>query len=123
MAGHAVTLVCTKGTADLINRDGTIVRMPIKGREGLLDIASKMLPGSLSAATPEAVDPAAFDLIVLAMQEAQYGASGVRELTGRVARSRKPCLAIMNMPPLPYLKRIPGLSIDGLEGCYADPEV
>jgi hypothetical protein len=123
MAGHAVTLVCTKGTADLINREGTIVRLPIKGREGLLDIPSKKLPGALSAATPDAVDPAAFDLVVLGMQEAQYGAAGVRELTGRVARSRKPCLAIMNMPPLPYLKRIPGLSTDGLEGCYADPVV
>jgi hypothetical protein len=123
MAGHSVTLVCTRGTADLINRDGTIVRMPIKGREGLLDIPSKKLPGSLSAATPEGVDPAAFDLIVLGMQEAQYGAAGVRELTGRVARSRKPCLAIMNMPPLPYLKRIPGLSTDGLDACYADPAV
>jgi len=123
MAGHSVTLVCTRGTADLINRDGTIVRMPIKGREGRLDIPSKKLPGSLSAATPEGVDPAAFDLIVLGMQEAQYGAAGVRELTGRVARSRKPCLAIMNMPPLPYLKRIPGLSTDGLDACYADPAV
>ena len=123
MGGHRVTLVCTKGTADLINREGTIVRMPIKGREGLLDIPSKKLPGALAAATPDAVDPAAFDLIVLGMQEAQYGAPGVRELTGRVARSRTPCLAIMNMPPLPYLKRIPGLSTDGLEACYADPAV
>ena len=123
MAGHRVTLVCTKSTADLINREGTIVRMPIKGREGLLDILSKKLPGALSAATPEAVDPGSFDLVVLGMQEAQYGASGVRELTQRVAKSRKPCLAIMNMPPLPYLKRIPGLSTDGLETCYADPAV
>ena len=123
MAGHRVTLVCTKDTADLINRQGTIVRMPIKGREGLLDIASKKLPGALKASTPESVDPAAFDLVVLGMQEAQYGAPGVRELTGRVARSHKPCLAIMNMPPLPYLKRIPGLSTDGLEACYADPGV
>jgi hypothetical protein len=123
MAGHRVTLVCTKGTADLINREGTIVRMPVKGREGLLDMPSKKLPGALSAATPDAVDPTAFDLIVLGMQEAQYGAPGVRELTGRVATSRKPCLAIMNMPPLSYLKRIPGLSTDGLEGCYADPGV
>jgi hypothetical protein len=123
MAGHRVTLVCTKSTADLINREGTVVRMPVKGRDGLLDIASKKLPGTLSAATPEAVDPGAFDLIVLGMQEAQYGASGVRELTQRVARSRKPCLAIMNMPPLPYLERIPGLSTDGLEACYADPAV
>ena len=123
MAGHRVTLVCTKDTADLINRDGTIVRMPIKGREGLLDISSSKLPGKLTASTPEAVDPAAFDLVVLGMQEAQYGAAGVRELTGRVARSRKPCLAIMNMPPLPYLKRIPGLRAATLEPCYADPGV
>jgi hypothetical protein len=123
MAGHGVTLVCTKGTAELINREGTIVRMPVKGRDGLLGIASKNLAGTLSAATPDAVEPAAFDLIVLGMQEAQYGAPGVRELTGRVAKSRTPCLAIMNMPPLPYLKRIPGLSTDGLEACYADPGV
>src|SRR5437016_6589343 len=97
MAGHHVSLVCTKPTADLINREGTIVRMPIKGRDGLLDISSKKLPGVLTATTPDAADPAAFDLIVLGMQEAQYGASGVRDLTGRVARSRQPCLAILNM--------------------------
>jgi hypothetical protein len=42
---------------------------------------------------------------------------------GRVALSRKPCLAIMNMPPLPYLKRIPGLATDALQACYADPGV
>src|SRR4029453_9953473 len=77
MAGHRVSLVCTRPTADLINREGTIVRFPIKGRAAPLDIASTALPGALSAATPEAVDPGAFDLIVLGMQEAQYGASGV----------------------------------------------
>jgi len=123
MAGHRVSMVCTKPTADLINREGTIVRFPIKGRGAPLDIASKKLSGTLSAATPDAVDPGRFDLIVLGMQEAQYGASGVRELMGRVGQSRKPCLAIMNMPPLPYLKRIPGLSTETLEACYADPGV
>ena len=123
MAGHRVSQVCTKPTADLINREGTIVRIPIKGREAPLDISSKKLPGALSAATPDEVDPGQFDLIVLGMQEPQYGSGGVRELMGRVARSRKPCLAIMNMPPLPYLKRIPGLATDSLEACYADPGV
>ena len=49
MAGHNVSLVCTKGTADLINSEGTVVRFPIKGREGLLDISSKSLAGALSA--------------------------------------------------------------------------
>ena len=123
MAGHRVSLVCTRPTAELINREGTRVRFPIRGRESLIEIASKELPGVLSASTPDAVDPGAFDLVVLGMQEAQYGSQGVRELMGRVARAGKPCLAIMNMPPLPYLKRIPGLSTESLEGCYADPAV
>jgi hypothetical protein len=123
MAGHRVSLVCTKPTAELINREGTMVRFPIRGRESLLEIASKRLRGVLSASTPDEVDPDEFDLVVLGMQEAQYGSPGVRELMGRIARARKPCLAIMNMPPLPYLKRIPGLSTQALEVCYADPRV
>jgi len=123
MAGHRVTLVCTRDTAELINREGTLVRFPIRGRESLLEIASKALPGVLAAAAPDEVDPGAFDLVVLGMQESQYGSRGVRELMGRIARARKPCLAIMNMPPLPYLKRIPGLATETLEGCYADPAV
>jgi hypothetical protein len=123
MAGHRVSLVCTKPTADLINREGTVVRFPIKGRDSLLDVSSKKLAGALSATPPDGVDPAKFDLVVLGMQEAQYGATGVRELMGRVAEARVPCLAIMNMPPLPYLKRIPGLSTEALEACYADPAV
>jgi hypothetical protein len=123
MAGHAVAMVCTKPTAELINREGTVVRLPIKGRESLLDISSKKLPGTLSATTPDEVNPGKFDLTVLGMQEAQYGAPGVRELMARVAQARVPCLAIMNMPPLPYLKRIPGLDTESLEACYADPGV
>ncbi len=123
MAGHRVSLVCTKPTAELISREGTVVRFPIKGRQALLDIASTKLPGSLSATTPDDVDPTPFDLVVLGMQEAQYGSPGVRELMGRVARASVPCLAIMNMPPLPYLQRIPGLRAETLEPCYADPRV
>src|SRR5262250_1137928 len=123
MAGHQVSLVCTKPTAELINREGTRVRFPIRGRQAPLEIPSKGLSGSLSATTPDDVNPGAFDLVVLGMQEAQYGSTGVRELMGRIAEARVPCLAIMNMPPLPYLKRIPGLSTESLEACYADPAV
>lgn len=123
MAGHRVTLVCTRPTAELINREGTLVRFPMRDRGPLLDIASKNLPGALAAITPDEVNPGQYDLIVLGMQEAQLGAPEVRELMGRIARARKPCLAIMNMPPLPYLKRIPGLSMEALEHCYANPGV
>jgi hypothetical protein len=84
-----VTLVCTRSTADLINREGTIVRMPIKGRDGLLDISSKSCRNTVGG-DARCVDPATFDLVVLGMQEAQYGASGVRELDdarGEVAQA------------------------------------
>jgi hypothetical protein len=57
------------------------------------------------------------------MQEPHYGSSGVRELMGRIARARRPCLAIMNMPPLPYLTRMAGLDTAALEVCYAEPRV
>src|SRR4051812_42092268 len=93
MAGHGATLVCTRPTAELINREGTRVRFPVKGREAPLEVASRDLPGTVSAGTPEAVDPAAFDLVILAMQESQYGAAGVRQLMRRIARARTPCLA------------------------------
>jgi hypothetical protein len=123
MAGHRVSMVCTKPTAELINREGTYVRMPVQGRDSLLEIASKRLPGVLSAVAPEEVHPGQFDLIVLGMQEAQLGSQGVRALMGRIARARKPCMAIMNMPPLSYLKRIPGLATESLGQCYSHPEV
>jgi hypothetical protein len=122
MAGHAVSLVCTRATADLINRDGTVVRFPLRGGEPI-DIPSSLLPGAITGRSPEHTDPADYDLVILGMQEAQYGADGVRELMGRIAKSRRPCLAIMNMPPLPYLKRIQGLDAAALAGCYADPSV
>jgi hypothetical protein len=57
------------------------------------------------------------------MQEPQYGSPGVRELLDAVAKSRKPCMSIMNMPPLPYMKRIPGLNAESLKPAYTDPSV
>ena len=123
MAGHEVALVCTRGTAELINREGTVVRFPVRGHEAPVEVRSRELPGGLRALTPDEADPSAYDLVVLGMQEAQYGSRGVRELMRRVAAARRPCLAIMNMPPLPYLQRLPGLSTEALEACYADPGV
>ena len=123
MAGHTVTLACTRPTAELIRREGTRVRFPLKGRTEPVTVDSRALPGRLHASAPADIDPQAYDLVVLGMQEAQYGAPGVRELMGRIARAHKPCLAIMNMPPLPYLRRIPRIGARALEGCYADAAV
>ncbi len=121
--GHKVTLVCLPAEAELINKEGAQVRLPIKGRKDPVVLESRKLPGSLSAAGPAEVNPKDFDLIGLAMQEPQYKSPGVRELLDAVAKSRKPCMSIMNMPPLPYLRRIPGLNADSLKNAYADPSV
>lgn len=123
LAGHDATLVCTSSTADLINREGTRVRFPLKGREEKVEVHSSELGGRVDAAVPQAVNPADYDLVILGMQEAQYGADGVRELTARIAAARIPCLAIMNMPPLPFLKRIPGLQAQRLTDSYTHPGV
>jgi hypothetical protein len=123
LAGHTVKLVCLPAEAELINDEGARVRMPVKGREGLVELDSRKLPGKLSAGGPAGVDPADFDLVALAMQEPQYRSAGVRELLDRVAKAGVPCMSIMNMPPLPYLARIPGVFVDAFRGCYTDASV
>lgn len=123
LAGHNVTLICLPAEADLINSEGTLVRIPIRGREEQAEIRSTDLPGKLQAKGPHEVDPADYDLIALAMQEPQYRSPGVRELIDKVAASKVPVMSIMNMPPLPFLKRIPGLDAGALSHCYTDVSV
>ena len=121
--GHKVTLICLPAEANAINAEGARVRLPVKGRSAPVEIDTRKLPGKLSAAGPGDVNPADFDLVGLAMQEPQYRSPGVRELLDAVARSKVPCMSIMNMPPLAYLKRIPGLDTDALKPAYTDPTV
>ena len=121
--GHTVKLVCLPAEAEAINKDGARVRLPVKGRKDLVEIDSRKLPGSLAAGGPGEFKPADFDLVGLAMQEPQYRSAGVRELLDAVARAKVPCMSIMNMPPLPYVKRIPNLNYDGLKAAYTDPTV
>jgi hypothetical protein len=123
LAGHEVKLVCLPQEAELINAKGAIVRIPVKGREGLVEVRTRDLRGKLTADVPGAVKPAEYDLIALAMQEPQYRSSGVRELLDAVAKSRVPCMSIMNMPPLPYLARIPGVDPVRCADSYTDPAV
>jgi len=123
LAGHSVHLICLPAEADLINTEGAIVRMPVKGRQGLVEINSKKLPGRITAGGTQGVNPADYDLVALAMQEPQYRSSGVRELLDAVAKATVPCMSIMNMPPLTYLKRIPGVDADKCKTSYTDSTV
>lgn len=123
MAKHRVQLVCLPAEADLINSEGAIVRFPVRGRDGLIEICTRNLAGSVSALGPEQARPEEFDLVVLAMQEPQYRHRGIRNLLDRISASARPCMSIMNMPPLPYLKRISGLDTEACRDCYADATV
>jgi hypothetical protein len=121
--GHSVKLVCLPAEADLINSEGFRVRIPIRGRNEPIEIDSRKLPGRVSAGGARDVDPREYDLIGLAMQEPQYGSPGVRELMNAVATSRVPCMSIMNMPPLPYMRRVPGIDSELLKPAYTAPQV
>jgi len=121
--GHKLHLVCLPAEADLINAEGFRVRSPVRGRKDLVELDSRKLPGQVTAGPAAGVNPRDYDLIGLAMQEPQYRSPGVRELLDAVGKSRVPCMSIMNMPPLPYIKRIPGLDYDALKPAYTDPSV
>jgi hypothetical protein len=121
--GHKIHHVCLPAEADLINAEGYRVRLPVKGRKDPVVLDSTKLPGKVTASGAQGVNPADYDLVGLAMQEPQYRSPVVRELLDAVAKSRKPCMSIMNMPPLPYVKRIPGLNYDALKPAYTDPTV
>jgi hypothetical protein len=121
--GHTIKLVCLPAEADLINAEGFRVRLPVRGRASPVELDSRKLLGKVSAGGTSGVDPKAYDLVGLAMQEPQYRSPGVRELLDAVARSKVPCISIMNMPPLAYLRRIPGLDTDSLRPAYTDASV
>ncbi len=121
--GHRIHHICLPAEADLINAEGYRVRLPVRGRAEPVLLDSRALPGKVTASGPAGVDPAKYDLIGLAMQEPQYGSPGVRELLDAVALSRVPTMSIMNMPPLPYVQRIPGLDYAALAPAFTDASV
>jgi len=121
--GHRIHLVCLPPEAELINAEGFRVKLPVRGRSEPVLLDSRQLPGKVTAGGADGVNPKDYDLVGLCMQEPQYRSPGVRELLDAVAKSRVPCMSIMNMPPLPYVKRIPGLDAEALRPAYTDPTV
>jgi hypothetical protein len=121
--GHTIHLVCLPAEVDLINAEGFRVRLPVRGRKDPVVLDSRKLPGKVTAGAAAGVNPKDYDLVGLCMMEPQYRSPGVRELLDAVAKSRVPCMSIMNMPPLPYIRRIPGLDHDALKPAYTDPTV
>ncbi len=120
-AGHDVTMVCREKTAALINAKGTEVRIKLRGEDAHRSFFSSFLSGRTNAVTPEQAQPEHYDLICLAMQEPQYSHPSLINLLSRIARSKVACMSIMNMPPLPYLKRIASLDCSKLTEAFLNP--
>src|SRR3546814_13909872 len=95
MAGHDVTLVCRPQTARLINAEGTAVRIRLKGEDAHRTIRSgdqppHLNPGRLDPTAPEVGDPAAYDLVGLAMPEPPYAVHALWTLMVRLAEALAP---------------------------------
>ena len=123
MAGHDVTLVCRRATAELINMRGTEVRLALKGETARRRVRSADLPGRLDAEEPETVD-----LCGLRPRRAGDARAAVSAPHGANPSecdrgARVPCLSLMNMPPLSYLKRIAGIDAVAAEAAYSDARV
>lgn len=123
LAGHDVTLVCLPEEVALFNAEGARIRIKPKGHTEFLELNSQDGPGRLDACGPDDADVDAYDMVGLAMQEPQYRAETVRNLLARVAAARKPCMSIMNMPPLPFLARVAPEATDALRAAFTDASV
>ena len=123
LAGHTVKLICLPAEADLINARGHPRAHAGQGTRRPGGTRFAHMPGKLVGGRPASANPADYDLVALAMQEPQYRAPGVRELLAAVAKAKVPCMSIMNMPPLTYLKRVPGVDVDACRAAYTDATV
>jgi hypothetical protein len=120
-SGHQVKLVCLPVEADLINAE-LPRRMPI----GAGKTRSRSTRASCPARCPPPVPATStgdYDLVGSPAQEPQYRSPGVRQLLDAVQGSKVPRMPIVNMPPLPYVKRIPNLNTDPLKSAYRSERV
>lgn len=123
LAGHDIDLICLPHEVEAFNLHGAIVRVPIRERQGLLELNSSRAKGHLRAIHPWEFNPSNYDLVILAMQEPQYRQESVKRALLQVALAGLPCMSIMNMPPLSYLKRMLGALAEVTRGAYVNADL
>ena len=122
--GHTIKLVCLPAEADLINAEGFRVRLPVRGRSD----AGRARFAQAAGQSHRRRHGRCRSEGLRSGRPRHAGAAisvspGVRELLDAVGRAKVPCMSIMNMPPLAYLRRIPGLDTDALKPAYTDASV
>lgn len=122
LAGHRVTMVGKP--AEVAAMAQAPLQLNMARRRGGQALELSVLPDrDIALCTPPEADPAAADLVILAMQEPQYAQADVAALMKRIADSGRPCLSIMNLPPPPFLAHLGGIDLTTLDGVYSGAEV
>jgi hypothetical protein len=126
LAGHRVTFVSRAGEAIRMRETGLSVRIPLRRNGKIIElraaVEAEAAPAVAAFRTPEEVDPANYDIVVLAMQEPQFAAPELVALLGKIGRSGLPCLSIMNLPPPPFMARLGDYPGELFEGVYGSSQ-
>ena len=122
-AGHNATLVCLPAEVDAFNTAGARVRMPVKGKEGLVEVHSGKPPGKLSVEGPSTAKPAEYDLVALAMQEPQYHQPACASLHGCYRQGESTVHVHHEHAAASVPGADSGISVKELRSCYTDPMV
>lgn len=121
LTGHQVTMVGRADEIAAMRREDLQLVLP--DRRGGAGMTLKMKAGDgITLTVPDLADAVAADLVILAMQEPQYADPGVAALMARIASANLPCLAIMNLPPPPFLARL-GITGAALDRVFASAPV
>ena len=116
VGGHHVTVVGRTEEITAIAASGVVIAFSEERH-----LRPPMGDDGLSLRTPATVEPADFDLVLLAVQEPQVSSPDLRRLLEKIG-DKLPIASIMNMPPPPYLARISTLPPSVGGGAYGCPE-
>ena len=114
-SGHPVTVIGYAEEIAAITADGLYIDFG-SGRT----LRPPLGPQGLRFCSPEAVEVGAHDLVFLAVQEPQVRAPALTDLLAQIG-GHIPIAALMNMPPPPFLDRIPTLPIAIRARAYGAP--
>ena len=123
LGGHHITIVCRPGEAEVLNAEGPVIDLPARKTGIRMQISRQNASLDIVAVSPNSVDPGAYDLVVLAMQETHFRDPEISNLSLKIAGNEQPVVSIMNMALPPFLKRLPGVWHDDLSEFYHAPDL
>lgn len=122
MAGYDVVCVCRAEEAELLNKDGFIIKIPGYLNQPIT-VFSKSLPGKIFAVEPSDIKKEKISFVFLAMQEAHYSDKNIKDSLLHVSSKKIPCISIMNIPPSIYLKNLKNFGNNQVNSFYKNHEI